>query len=190
MATWRAAVSVSHGALGGTGSNTWHLRTPVEVFNAIDANTLLGVIETFYTDVASVIGTGTTIRFDGTLIGVGASDGEFQEIDPWTVVGASNSAILPPANCVCFNWGGQSGDRSKRGRTFLGPIGRAAAGDDGTIEDATLTFLRLKAANLVSASAGLGNGAVGIWSRQEQVFRDVVDSAVSDQFAVLRSRRD
>jgi hypothetical protein len=64
------------------------------------------------------------------------------------------------------------------------------AQSNGTpVEDVRLS-MRDDARDLVTASQGFANGALGIYSRSEDVFRDFVFADVPNYFAVLRSRRD
>lgn len=191
MPTARAVVTIAHPALGGTGTNTWHLRNAnVDLSDAGEFEDLMGYVKTFYEVCGSVFPNGTNIAWNGELAGVGDDEGTYWQADPWTVAGQSNTPVLPPATAICVNWRGQSGDRSRRGRTFLGPIASGNLQDDGTIVNASLTTIRGAAADVVESSDSYANGAVGVWSRQESVFRDFVSSSVRDQFAVLRSRRD
>lgn len=190
MTLVKHVVTISHASLGGTGTNTWHLRTVGDINEGGDMEGHSELIEAFYFDRRPAIANGAVIAFDGTLTGVGPDEGSFWTCDPWTVTATGSNEPLPPFCSVCVTWEGQTGDRSKRGRTFVGPIDRGQLDTNGTIKDVDLTAWRDAAAALVTASEGITDGAVGIWSRQEEVFRDFVASSISDQFASLRSRRD
>jgi hypothetical protein len=87
-------------------------------------------------------------------------------------------------------WRTASATRAGRGRTFLGPIGSGALDSDGTIKSDTLDAVRTAAQDLVADSLGFGNGALVVYSPTHDIARDFTASAVRDQFAVLRSRRD
>lgn len=191
MPTMRAVVTIASPYLGGTGTNTWHYRTTGSgPGGEIEAALLNGYLEDWYTAMRPWTPSSTTFAFDGVGMGVGANEGEFQSLEPWSMAGTATDAALPPANAVCINWRGLSGDRSRRGRTFFGPCSHALLHTDGTLATASLAAVRDAAAALVSASLEDANGAWGIWSRQEAVLRDFAASSVRDQFAVLRSRRD
>jgi hypothetical protein len=61
---------------------------------------------------------------------------------------------------------------------------------NGTIVDSSLAAIRTAAANLVDASkADVDSQALAVWSEKDGVARDFVGSSVTDQAAVLRSRR-
>lgn len=183
-------MTLSHSALGGTGTNTWHLRSIGALPPSVGGEECSEIINDFYTDRAGALASGLVVAFDGELVGVGPDEGTSITVPPWSVTGSGGGNPLPPFVCVCMNWLGSTGDRSKRGRTFIGPIDAGQNDTQGTIENTELAAWRAAGTALVSASEGLANGAVGIWSRQEAVFRDAVDSQVADQFASLRSRRD
>lgn len=184
-------VTLNNSDLGGTGTNSWSLRT--EDPGALDVanlNNLSELIETFYTDHSGTYSTDTSIRFDGLFNGLGDDEGQLVEGDTWTVDGVSGGESLPPANCIVVGWRTDSGGRNGRGRTFLGPVHINALDSNGTIEPSFLSTIRSTANDLVSASTAIGNGAVGVYSKQENVFRDFTSTATRDTFAVLRSRRD
>lgn len=191
MPVWRAVAVITHPSLGGDGTNTWHVRsaaTPVdplaEAFGAME------LVRQFYVAVGGVFPSGTNISWDGGLAGVGPDEGEFGESAGWSVDAAGTSDPLPPATALVVGWRGASGDRSRRGRTFLGPLGVNTLQDNGTPTESVLTEVRAAAQALVDASTGENNGAVGVWSRQESLFRDFVATSTRNVFATLRSRRD
>lgn len=191
MALWKAVTRIVHPSLGGFGSNTWHLRTTgLEQAPFTGLGTLMGYLETFYQNVSNVFPTAADIVFSGTIVGVGAEEGETREVDPWTVPGNGGSGCLPPATALVVGWRSDSGGRSGRGRTFLGPLSPGVLQDDGTIDQSVLSGVRTTAGQLVDASEGFNDGAFGVYSPQDSVLRDFTSSAVRDVFAVLTSRRD
>jgi len=191
MALVRTVVTISNAVLGGTGTNTWHLRTIGPDAGAPDLiDDLMGIVKQMYDTCNALFAGGTTIRWDGQSAGVGPDEDHYFEGTAWNIFSAGVGDSLPPATALCLNWRGESGDRSRRGRTFLGPISASANDSTGTPNPTLLTTVRGAAAALVGSSLSDANGAVGVWSRQEGVFRDFAASSVKDQFAVLRSRRD
>lgn len=191
MGTWRAVVTIASPVLGGIGTNTWHTRTGGEIESDADSiSDLMAAVQDWYDGMKFYAPTGTTFAFDGLSSGVGDDEGQYVNTDPWSIAGAASGGSLPPANAIVINWRGESGDRSRRGRTFFGPCAPVTMEADGTIPAAQLGEIRDLASTLVSESDGFANGALGIYSRQESVFRDMVASSVRDQFGVLRSRRD
>lgn len=191
MALWRAVITITNSALGGSGTNTFHIRQGSPLGTAAgEAENIMGWIKDFYDACSGMFQGGTAFRYDGTLEGVGPNIGNTLDTPPWESLGTAGAATLPPFVSLCVNWMGEVGDRSKRGRTFLGPIAPEACGANGRPDPADLVTVRAAAANLVEESDSFDDGAVGIWSRQESLFRDVVGSAVANQFASLTSRRD
>jgi hypothetical protein len=189
VGTYRFVVTIDHSALGGRGTNTWHGRTEDSVGTA-GLDDVSAAVKAFYEDVSGIFPTGTVIKTDGQMVGVGSTEGEYAQAAAWTATLTGSGVPLPPSQCICVNWRGQSGDRSRRGRTFLGPLNTDTLESDGTPTGDTLTACRDAAAALIAESQSLDQTALGIYSRQEDLFRDFVASSVANQFAVLRSRRD
>lgn len=192
MATWRAVVRINNATLGGTGTNTWHMRESGTGLGVHDhLNNIMGWVEDFYTAVQGSFDGATSFVFSGELLGLGAAEGDVQTVDPWTVAGADAGPSLPPANAVVVGWRTDSGGRQGRGRTFLGPMASSSAEADGTIKPAHLAGIRAGAAALVEESDSFDDGALGVYSREGGgVLRDFTSSRVRDTFAMLRSRRD
>lgn len=191
MAIWRVTITLSSPVLGGTGTNTFHARTSSDLAPFDDElQECSDILGTLYGGMAFAIPNNTAIACDGVWTGVGPTDGEYSNTDPFTLQGENTGGSLPPANAIVASWRGASGDRSRRGRTFFGPIGQSIQDGSGTINDSLLGSIRSICGNAVTASQGLDGAALGVWSREESVFRDWVAVTVRDQFGVLRSRRD
>lgn len=191
MSLFKAQVQITHSVLGGIGTNGWSLRTTgSDPGDAPELDGLMEIVQAFYTSLNTVLATSTTVSFDGVCREIGGDETENTDAGAWTVGITGAAGVLPPANCICVTWRAATGGRSGKGRSFLGPIKTDALQTDGTVDTAELTTVRNGAAALVAASEGFTNGALGVWSYKDEVFRDYVGSSVTDQFAVLRSRRD
>lgn len=191
MSTWAAKIRIGHPSLGGFGSNTWHFRTTTDGQAAENnAEAAMGAVRQFYLDCGIALPDTAEFHWDGQAIGIMNDEGTVVECDPWTVAGLVAGTALPPFTCINVNWVGSTGDRSKRGRTFLGPITTQALQDNGTVLGNVLTAVRDGAQTLVADSMLEQQWAMGIFSRQENLMRDFIASSVRDQFASLRSRRD
>lgn len=191
MGTYRAVIRISHASLGGFGSNTWHIRTTgVGGTDNSQLDEAMTAVEDFYQACVGSFPDTANMIFDGTCDGILDNAGETEEIDGWTVPGGTPGPALPPANAIVVGWRASTGGRSGRGRTFLGPICTAANESNGTIAPTQLNAVRAAATALVDASTGPGEWAVGVFSPQDSLVRDITASAVRDLFAVLRSRRD
>lgn len=191
MGTWETKVTLNHASLGGTGTNTWHIRTVASGSAAADdVASAMSLVQGFYGESSSMFPDSLAVRWDGTARGVLTSENDVVERDPWLVVGVVAGGILPPSQALCVNWIGESGDRSRRGRTFLGPASEFANQDNGTPSADVLNAVRGGATALVENSRSETGFALCVYSRQEGLFRDFVASSVRNQWASLRSRRD
>lgn len=177
------------GASGSPGANVFHGRIGAELGGSIDLGLLTGILETFYTGVALAMPQGLDISYAGFAYGVGDDTGSEYTSDAWEVSGNVPS-FAPPGLAVQCTWKTQSGGRNGRGRTFLGPMGGSVVQADGSLDNATRETIQGLCDDLVESSDSFANGALGVYSRVENIFRDVTSSVVSDRFAMLRTRRD
>jgi hypothetical protein len=109
------------------------------------------------------------------------------------------------ATGFCLTWRTQGIVNSKhvRGRTFVVPVGHICADDNGTPTDASLVAAGTLATGLTNGLSPYGD--LVVWARPvteemhtknpKLVVREgsshiVTDCTITDQFAVLRSRRD
>lgn len=189
MPIWKATVTLNNPDLGGTGTNTWHVRTDTGE-GLVALNPMAATLEDFYTAILDIYTQQTFVRFDGEWAGVGADEGDFLQGTDWEVQGQDSGGGMPPSQCVVVGWRTDSGGRRGKGRTFLGPLGKAGLETNGTPSSAMLTQIRGAATALVDDSAGLGNGAFGVYSKEDSLIRDFTSSNVRDIYASLRSRRD
>jgi hypothetical protein len=191
MPTMRVPVEMSWaGVSGSPGANIWHVRTTADITSPPELESNTELIRQFYEDIASLYCSDLVLRYEGEATGVGDDTGNIYTSPPWTVTGTTGLDHLAPALQMMVQWRGETGGPHGRGRTFIGPLSTACHQDNGTPDEAERTVLIDAAAALVEGSDSFADGAVGIWSRTELVFRDVVSSAVPNKFAILRSRRD
>lgn len=193
MPVYRTQVKTVHAALGGTGVNTFHFRTPgadpilptdVYLRDATDA------LETFYgTVVGTLAPTGTTVSTDGvwTLLG---DDPQIVDEDGWSISAAGSTSILPPATAMCLTWRTSIASRSGRGRTFVNPLRTTIVQSNGTPTEAARTALVNAGNALIAEFAQASNGSFVVYSPTQNISRDLVGCSTSNEFAVLRSRRD
>lgn len=187
-------VQILYPGAGGPGVNTWHCRTTgTDNTTNGELQSIVDLVHTFYTDLRPVYTPGTTLSFLGTC--TGTTDHSFvnTEADPWTVTGqASQGVLLPAAAQIVVGWTTSDGTRSGKGRTFVGPLCSSTleTASDGTPTAGTVTLLQNVALGLVSSSEGFADGALGVWSPTDQVFRDFTGAHVRKTYAVLTSRRD
>lgn len=187
-------VKITWPGAGGPGVNTWHLRTTGdELPEGEELPGLSGLVHQFYTDLRPIFTEQTTITFEGTMSLTTDPGTTTNDADPWVVTGqASLSKLLPAAAQIVAGWQTELSSRSGKGRTFLGPLGSQILDNasDGTPSQSTVNLINDAGAALVSASSGFADGAVGVWSPTDNVFRDFTGIRTRKVFAVLTSRRD
>lgn len=191
MGVFRANVNLQFAAGDGGGTNSWTLRTLSDDGTTTEVESLMGHVEDFYDAIFSVFPDNYTISWDGSVTQIGTpTPGLLAAGTPWTVNGLGGVNYGPAAAMICVSWKSSLATRRGRGRTFLGPVSaNAVQGSDGSVTDTVLTTVRTAANALVSASLADTNGALAVWSELDQVARDFTSASVTDQVAVLRSRR-
>lgn len=130
---------------------------------------------------------------NGTLLDITSS----LPAPPDHVGGAGQIGPLPSGACITWNTGALHLGRLVRGRSFCVPLGVLAYEEGGSLSSVTLTNLNNAALALMAAPGA----TFGVWARPRKdpdtgVVTDpgdilpVVSAHVTDQAAVLRSRRD
>lgn len=193
MPVWVSTAKMSGAPLGGQGTNTWHFRTVGALEGLPDAQALTGATENlrlFYDNVKGLLSAGVVVSHDGIWRRVDDDSGDVHDSAGWSV-GASGNDSLPPQISLVIGWRTGSGDRSGKGRTFLGPIARSTLEVNGTPEETSRATAAAAAAALIESSdENTGNGAFCVWSKQESLARDFTTAAVRNVYGTLRSRRD
>lgn len=188
---WRIPIDLTwSGATGSPGVNIWHARASASPAEG-DFDDTLTNLKAFYTACRGLFPTPVTIAFRGRITGVGPDVEKEASAPTWSVTGGSTTtAYLPPATAVTVSWAAATGGRSGKGRTFLGPLSPTIQDNDGRLAAAVAASTQSAINDLVAASTGASNGALGIWSPTDAVIRDFVRGTVRRDFASLRSRRD
>jgi hypothetical protein len=191
MPTYEFPVNLTFPGSGSPGVNIWHCRTTGDFPSTGELQGLSEIIEDFYT---AIKGYFPGAAYTASYLGVASTveeDPQFDTSAPaWVVVGSGGVNVMPQATAICMTLRTLSADRSGRGRKFLGPFSVDAMQSDGSPTTAALTAIRAAGLAMVVASTAFANGAIGVYSQQESVIRDITGATVRDQFAVLRSRRD
>ena len=192
MPTYRATVLNRFTAGSGGGTNTWHFRTDNPIGIEDEPDTIMGWVRQFYTALAPQFPNTSTWTWNGEISEVGAQPTFAPTRTPWTVTGSNSQAGYgPSAGMACVTWRTELATRSGRGRTFMGPLSfTTVQNTDGSLGPSALAAFRAAANALVSSSNTNDNvGAIGVYSPTQGIFRDIVGATVTDQVAVLRSRR-
>lgn len=191
MGLFQATVKLDFPIGSGGGTNTWSLRTISADGSTTEVAALMGLVEDFYLNCSGFLPSSFTASWDGLVRELAVPDPALLEAaTPWTTNGTASASDYGPAPAMaCVSWRSALATRRGRGRTFIGPIDASFWESNGTLATDAVTALRSAASTLVSASLSDTNGALVVWSELDGVGRDFVASSVTDQAAVLRSRR-
>ena len=188
MPTYRTTVRTLYAATGGPGYSTFYFRDEPEIAPGAGLQAATNALRDAFTALRTQLPTTTVMDTDGRFVEEGGD--LLFNVTGWTVSGTlTGQAPLPPASQLCVTWRTASNTRSGRGRTFLAGWGTGATVDGtptGDVVNAGLAF----AAEIIDFNASADNGAFGVWSRSQGVLRDITGRSITDQWAVLRSRRD
>lgn len=192
MPIFRTQVDLTFSAGSGGGTNSWAVRTvdsgPLSPDNISD---LMAEVNQFYQAVATLFPFEWRATWDGSARELGVPEPEYREPDAgWSVEGQGGNVGYGPAPAMaCVSWRTSVATRSGRGRTFLGPLVPGAFEGNGTLSSGAVSQLRTAAATLAAENGSFEAGALVVWSELQQIGRDIIGSSVTDQAAVLRSRR-
>jgi hypothetical protein len=192
MPIWRMPVVITSPVLPDPGVNIWHLRSVAEP-EAADGQVaaLSELVRLFYNTIKEIFNVATRVQFDGDVTRVDEGDPFLiSGVPTWSLVGGNAVAPLPPQDCLVVAWRTQNPTKSGRGRTFLGPMTQASVEANGTPTEPHRTLVQGACSALVTGNDAFGNGAVGVWSPTQQIFRDFKSGSVANRFAILSSRRD
>lgn len=192
MPVYRLQVRLRFPVGSGTGVNTWHVRTDELLDPQPDIADFAIALSNFYQAAGGLFCQGSTAAWDGTVSQVSAGTPDLVTgLTPWSrTIGAASGGASGAASMACVTWRSQLATRSGRGRTFLGPLSPTAVQADGTLAEASLSTLRNAATAFITAANGsTGSTAFVVWSESLQAENVVQVATVTDQVAVLRSRR-
>jgi len=188
MPIYRVPVRIEYKADGGPAFNVLHVRTVSSARDELLG--ALGAIEQFYDDVSEIYRPDTTVTIGEGMIKDPLGSPEYVNDSRRVVTGTGGGGTTPTLIALVVSWRTSSASRSGHGRTFLGPVQLSAVDAvDGTPTQAILTTVGNAADELVSASSGLNDWAVGVLSTKQGLLRDFTGFTVRDRFAFLSSRR-
>lgn len=174
----------------GGGTNTWCIRTVGADIADGDLADAIAALKAFYTACAPLLTNNTVVSFDGVVREISGEPRYVDPADPWSVTGSGGGGAGPAAGQACVSWKTSSATRRGRGRTFIGPLATNAIDvNDGTLTTTRYQGLLVAAGQLIDASSSAGQWAIAVYSELDGVARDIVAAGVTDQVAVLRSRR-
>lgn len=189
MPIYRVPVRIEYPQGGGPGYNVFHVRTVSdardELLGALDA------LEEFYIDLRSHFAQGTKHIIGEGMIKDPLGSPEYVNDSPRTRLGEGAATVAPSLLALTVSWRTSSATRSGRGRTFVGPFTSDAMGtNDGTPGTALMSSIVAAAGDLVDASSGLNDWAIGVLSIKQGLLRDITGATVRDRWSFLSSRRD
>lgn len=185
----RMLVTMEDAILGGIGTNTWHASVGDD--SEEDVSTLADRLNDFYDACKEIYPDTTKLRCDAQAVIVSTPDpGLIIGTGSWEIDGTGDTHPMPPANCLVAGWGTSNLSRNGRGRTFLGPLTRDMAQDNGTPYETTRTLIENAGEALIAAQAPPDDPWFGVWSSEGPTLRPFRRVKVANRFAVLRSRRD
>lgn len=191
MAIFRINVGLSWAGEGGPGVNTWHFRDSGGPLQGEDVEGAMQALKDFYTGCIGIYSNDVVVTAPAEVIQDPYGAPEYFATTGWTLAGQGGGGKAPPATAAVVGWRTASATRSGRGRTFLSPITTAAIDANGTIGPTQLAALQSAANALVAwGDDEAVNGAFGVWSPTQSLFRDFTGARVRDRWAVLTSRRD
>lgn len=177
---------------GGPGVNVWDTRVITESGGpSSDLQAQVDLLETFYTDLLAgdLLPGGYSASFDGTATSVGENP-EYYTADPWTITETGDPNIAPAMAQMIVTLRTTSATRRGRGRKFIGPVRPTVVSPSGVPTTTAVGVLQDAAQNLLDGSELLANGAFGVYSAVDGLFRDLTSVQARNYFASLRSRRD
>lgn len=108
---------------------------------------------------------------------------------PNTGDGQGSGDMLPASTQLLITWrtGVFAGGRELRGKTFVPGLVSSTNDNDGTIDEGVVTQFAGYADDLLTTP---GNAQIVVWSRKNGTTPQVTGSRITNEWAVLRSRRD
>lgn len=191
MALYRCTVNLSFPVGSGGGTNTWHLRTGTGTDEDNNVEALMQKVAFFYEAVSPLLPASWEASWDGTALEIATAEPTLVTAPGggWSQNGEATGGYTGAASMGCVTWRTASPTRSGRGRTFVGPLAATAVQDDGTLGNTALSLLQQAGQSIPDSTGSSVAGALVVFSQAQQLGRDITSSSVTDQVAVLRSRR-
>jgi len=197
MGTIARVQTVFTGWPGGPGLQTsfYHLDS-MWAWSGYFQNALDGVVAA-YSSALGLFSSGETITVQPIVDIFEDTTGEMLESyegDTDPLSGGGGATWAPTATGICVTWRtpGIVNNKRVRGRSFLVPVSGAAAEDDGTPTSTAIAQAQTWAAGMIGGLSPYGD--LVVWHRPINgaggSSHIVTSNTVTDQFAVLRSRRD
>lgn len=192
MPSLHVPVRLTWAGSGSPGVNVWDVRTTGgDPGPSDDLQAMTDALRVFYTDLMAgdIFPGGYTASYAGVATSVGDSP-EFFTSDAWSITESGPADVAPPIAQMILTLRTSSATRRGRGRKFIGPVRPTIVQADGTPTTVALGVLQNAGNALLAESEEFADGAIGVFSSVDELFRDIVSVQARDYFASLRSRRD
>jgi hypothetical protein len=123
------------------------------------AQAIVQVVADFYTAIKAYYGGGVIVTAGATVYQDPPGFNLLVPTAPVAVSGTDLSGYTAPQLAVVVSWRTMLATRTGRGRTFLGPLGRASETTNGTPTPAMVTTMQTAANNLIANTNALSGGA-------------------------------
>jgi len=181
---------------GFNGVNVWNGVTSVSGPPAVaDAQVLVDRLRDFYTAIASVIASGTTITVGAPVVAIGQTPNTFVGVTPRTIAMTGAGELLPLGTTLTVKLRTPDATRRGRGRIFLGNL--TESNSLGGVPIATaLNTINTACNGLISspfstlpALAVLSKIGSGTPANPNPYTTSLQSAIASNRWSVLRSRR-
>lgn len=170
---------ISVAIAGGAGSppdyNVHYITSPDQLPATITA--ALGKFHDFYDAVKAYFPNGQSFTIGSQLLNMETTPPTVLPIAPVSVSGTDFSGYCPPQCAVVVSWKTLSASRSGRGRSYIGPIGRAGETTNGTPTPAFATALQTAATALIAGLSSVSCQKV-LYNESTRAFIGVASAVV------------
>jgi hypothetical protein len=132
----------------------------------------------FYDAIKAYYPNGTIITVGASVLDMEVTPPVFLPVPPQTVNGTDSSGFCPPQCAVVVSWRTLTASRGGRGRSYIGPVGRAAETTNGTPMPAFVTALQTAANALITGLTSV--------SASKVIYNETTKSQIGVTGAIVR----
>lgn len=157
-----------------------------------DAQNMADTASDFWSDAQLAMSSLIDWTQDGVATQLDVATGEPTDVASYTPNdgdGSGSGDMLPASTQLLITWrtGVFAGGREVRGKTFVPGLVASTNDNDGTIDEGVVTQFAGYADSLVTEP---GHSQIVVWSRKNGTMQQVTGARITNEWAVLRSRRD
>lgn len=186
MGIYRTVVETRYPGGGSPGFNTWLFRTGPQ-----DGDPSIGdgALREFYGNIRTLMPSSVTVAYSGDWTKVSGDGDPYYDFAAASLQGDNSNGLLPPFVCAGLVHVLDGLPSKRYGRTFLGPLSRSVAGSDGNVDPGAREDIVGWAEDSLLIG-GTGGGQFAVFSRSDNLYRDITGYRVPSEFWSLTSRRD